>query len=249
MKRFNLGQWEWLIVAGLFIAGTAGSLCVAQAAIALPPTWSVSAKMSSQLDPDATFTGNAVKIAPLLPEIMTPPPWNEAALLQPEREGYTLVPVAVFEPSTSLPASISGRTPLPTPTSSPIPFAGVTLTPPVSSPVSSTSTTRPAATLAEITFTPSATPASSLTTTPKPTQTPQPTQPGKTPKPSKTPKPTNPPKPTDPPKPTKPPKPTDPPKPTKPPKPTDPPEPTDPPKPTKPPKPTDPPKPTKASRP
>ena len=85
-----------------------------QMAVQLSRFWEEPVNMLSRLDPDAE-EGMDVFVEPLLPEILTPPPWDIGVILTPGAGG-TLVPPIVFLPtSTPTVPAVAVLTPTPSP--------------------------------------------------------------------------------------------------------------------------------------
>jgi hypothetical protein len=115
---------DWMLFLVLLLLGICLMLIAGQFAVSLASPWNVNANMHSELDPDRSYSGyqQVDAIAPIRPEILTPPAWGDSFLTPQPGIGLTLYPIFTFEPS---------RTPFgPTPAASTTPAAG-SPTPPV----------------------------------------------------------------------------------------------------------------------
>lgn len=94
---------NWLLVILLLLFGLPLMLAAGQAAIQLPPVWSLERGMEPQLKPIATIAiyAGGQRIAPLDPDIQTPVAWFDSLLTpQTEMAGMvTVIPAATFNPS------------------------------------------------------------------------------------------------------------------------------------------------------
>ncbi len=80
MSNSRKPRREWLVFLLVLPFGIAVMFCVGQAAISLPPTWSVQAEMDSYIDPNTFIPEDQGIIAPLRVEILTQPAWGDTFL-------------------------------------------------------------------------------------------------------------------------------------------------------------------------
>ncbi len=179
------------LLAAIVLLGILLMFIAGQFAIRLLPRWSVPSDMGSKIDPNSGLINiSQAGLAPLRPEILTPPAWQNS-FLTPLAEFGPLneVPVVIIAPATAGPTRAATSEPQPTqvqdapsatPVLTPTPFPTNTLvlvfptwtfTP--SLPVAtSTRTSTPTATATPTaTFTPTATATSTGTPTDTPTAT------------------------------------------------------------------------------
>jgi len=182
---------DWLLFLLLLLLGFACMLAAAQLAINPPPSWQVSAGMFSELNPnDEGGAIGGVTIAPLRPEVMTPP-WDIGVILTPASEGtLVVVPTIVLgspPTPTPTPQGVAGASPspapspteptpspTPTPTSTSSPTPTPTSTPTGTSSPTPTGTSSPTPTDTSIPTSPPP-PPPTYTPIPPPTNTPTPT--------------------------------------------------------------------------
>ena len=88
-KLTKQDQREWLIFTIILIIGMFLLQFVANKAVTAPPSWQVISNMQSNIDPDKNYTIQLKSgLAPILPEIITPPVWEMSSLLTVEPFEY-----------------------------------------------------------------------------------------------------------------------------------------------------------------
>ncbi len=147
MREEHRERKDWSVILLLLFFGILLMLVAGQRAIQLLSHWSVSADMGSNLNPNLPYQRVAGGVQPLDPAILTPAPWNDTYLTP--GSGTNVVPMVVFDPST---------TPEVTVTTSPTPA------PPTATQVTSTATSEPTSTATDE-------PPPTKTKKPKPTKT------------------------------------------------------------------------------
>lgn len=190
---------DLLLFLLILLIGFACLLITAQLAVRSDRVWRVSANMFSELNPDELYGTADVRVEPLRPEALTPPPWDMTRLLTPIGTASVVPPDVLVVAPTGTPAAVVGgptptpspippsrtptltrtptRTPLPsrTPTSTPTTVPSPTTTSTAMPPPTSTSTSPPPATKKPSKPTETAPPTDTSTPTHTPTSTPTPT--------------------------------------------------------------------------
>ncbi len=136
MKTFETVRRDWILVLIILPVGILLMFLAAQLAIRLSPEWRYAADMRSYLDPDSSYLtqqGNA-PVAPLLPDILTQPPWVDTFLTpgatQPTKTSSpTPSPTYTAAPTEVLPTLLPSLTPTPSPTKTATPTKTVRPTP------------------------------------------------------------------------------------------------------------------------
>jgi hypothetical protein len=108
---------DMILLLALVVLGVVLMLIVGQFALRLMPHWDVASDMDSMIDPHAALPqgGNPALLAPLRPEILTPPAWQETFLTPQANLGpLNEVPVVVVIPATGQPPQPPTFTPQPT---------------------------------------------------------------------------------------------------------------------------------------